>query len=437
MRPIRSRGELCCSSCRRSRQPAIRAGALTSAAIHASLLESELHAAPDTSITEYVERLRRSARPEPARPAKVERAASSPKVIANDATPGDALSQSPVPSLSPAELPKSRRAWLRTSRVAPLAGAAAIVVAVFVKNPADARDMLATEGFTQVTNAAGIELDPAISPDGRMIAYSAGSPGRMHIVLQQLSGQRAIVVSEDIDGEHRGPSWSPDGTQLVFIAQGRTNEIVVIPALGGPPRVLAHSVSPWSIPAWSPDGTWIAWPRGDSLILYSLDGASRALQLPGPELHSISWSPDGRRLVAVRGNPTFMWATSALGNQGPNEIWTVDVRDGSAFPVANSRRLHASPVWSTDGRTVLYVANVDGAFDVYSQPLDRDGRAAGAATRLTTGLAATSTEPFARRVERCLQPASDAIEHRGGADSRRPRNRADRVAAGHHRKRIS
>src|SRR6185369_17262357 len=67
---------------------------------------------------------------------------------------------------------------------------------------------------TQFTNTAGLELDPAISPDGRLVAYVGGAFGHMRIYVRPIAGGNAVEVSGNEMPYHRWPTWSPDGNSL-------------------------------------------------------------------------------------------------------------------------------------------------------------------------------------------------------------------------------
>ncbi|MEP7346551.1 MAG: protein kinase, partial [Gemmatimonadaceae bacterium] len=58
-----------------------------------------------------------------------------------------------------------------------------------------------------------LELDPSVSPDGRLIAYAAGMNGALQIMVRQLDGGGdPIAVARDVAGNQRTPRWTPDGT---------------------------------------------------------------------------------------------------------------------------------------------------------------------------------------------------------------------------------
>jgi serine/threonine protein kinase len=85
-------------------------------------------------------------------------------------------------------------------------------------------------GQTQrITHDPGLEIDPAISPDGKMIAYAAGNIGTMSLYVRQIAGGRTIPLTADLHYACRWPRWSPDGTQISFQSQG---SVYVVPALG-------------------------------------------------------------------------------------------------------------------------------------------------------------------------------------------------------------
>ena len=74
------------------------------------------------------------------------------------------------------------------------------------------RDSSLTIGRTvEVTRDPGLELDPALSPDGSLVAYAAGAPTRMQIFVRQVGGGRTIALTSDSSQGYRWPRWSPDG----------------------------------------------------------------------------------------------------------------------------------------------------------------------------------------------------------------------------------
>jgi hypothetical protein len=125
------------------------------------------------------------------------------------------------------------RRWTRRHRVV-LGGVAvggfagaALIVAVAMRNqrngPGDPALRSARIVNPQhVTNDDGLEINPAISPDGGSIAYAAGPEGAMRIFVRRRGESRAVVLTNALDGDHRRPRWSPDGTRLLSRASERS-----------------------------------------------------------------------------------------------------------------------------------------------------------------------------------------------------------------------
>ena len=237
----------------------------------------------------------------------------------------------------------------------------------------------------QLSAEPDLELDAAISPDGRFVAYSAGVFGRMRIYVRQVDGGQRLPLSDGVGGSHRWPNWSPDGSRIAFMGG---DAIYVVPALGGTPdRAIESSGRVLLTPAWSPDGRQLAYADDRGLWVRALDGGEPRQVVEARAVHSPAWSPDGRRIAFVDENATYILD---VGNIAPSAIAVVDVAGGTPHQLTESTRSHASPRWGPDGRSLLFVSDRGGARDIYQLPLRRNARAVGEPTRLTTGLNAYS-----------------------------------------------
>ena len=261
-----------------------------------------------------------------------------------------------------------------------------------------------TVGTTsQLTRDPALELDPALSPDGSMIAYAQGTPTKLQVYVQPVTGGRPMALTTDTADSFRAPVWSPNGRSIAF--QGKDG-VWVAPAGGGAPRRVAQvdtalmSVGSVSVSAvtglsWSHDGTRLAYTTFEpvvSLVPVAPGGETVRIQTPPTQAFPASpaWSPDGKWVAVAVSNSQFVFGTGYLGNTGNSTILLIPTAGGSAIPVTDGASLNQSPQWSPDSRALYWVSDRGGNRDVYRVRLASTGSPVRPVERLTTGLDAHS-----------------------------------------------
>jgi eukaryotic-like serine/threonine-protein kinase len=235
---------------------------------------------------------------------------------------------------------------------------------------------------TKVTYENTLEIHPALSPDGRYLAYVAGSSLRTRLYLRQVSGGRATLLTEDSAAIEVAPSWSPDGSRILFATQ---RGLFSVPASGGTSRQEAPAATSIVSAAWSPDGKTIAYVAGDSIYLKP-NGATARVLATSYSVTDCRWSPDGTRLACTGGNAYLTMVGPLFGNLAPSWVELVDTRTGALTTVTDSTARNSSPAWSPDGKWLYFVSSRDGPSDIYRIPAG----ARGPIERLTVGLGAQS-----------------------------------------------
>ncbi len=173
------------------------------------------------------------------------------------------------------------------------------------------------------TTLPGDEFDPAISPDGNFVVFAAseGPNATDHLYVKQIGSDKILQLT-DAEANDFSPAWSPDGRRIAFLryVEGEVgSEIFTVPVLGGLERQLVSIATRYeSGPAWkpgldwSPDGQMLAFAdkespdEQDGIFLLSLETMEKK-RLTTPPAHEATrdslpaFSPDGRWIAFKRG----------------------------------------------------------------------------------------------------------------------------------------
>jgi serine/threonine protein kinase/dipeptidyl aminopeptidase/acylaminoacyl peptidase len=229
--------------------------------------------------------------------------------FALQALAGDATHQAAPPSVR-------RKVW-RVPILVAAAFAAGVILALLLGLP--------TQGPQPILHSltySGHDSSPAISPDGKTIAFSSDRDGRHRIWLKQLAGRSEVVLTA---GPDDSPRFAPDGSTILFCRnEGVHASLYRIASLGGEPRKLLDDVVNAD---YSPDGSIIAFARWNSQRQSSVVGLANSDGSDSREIAEFvldhldfpRWSPDGRNIVLV-GSPqggvrTRIYVISSDGKQ--------------------------------------------------------------------------------------------------------------------------
>ena len=126
--------------------------------------------------------------------------------------------------------------WLAAAGVAAMVVVAAIVARWLQRAPKPAEQ----HTITQVTFDGGIAATPAISPDGKLLAFASdrADPGNLDIWLRQTAGGGLVRLTSQ-PGVEYNPQFSPDGTKVYYLTGDQS--IFEISALGGPTRKVSEN----------------------------------------------------------------------------------------------------------------------------------------------------------------------------------------------------
>lgn len=258
-----------------------------------------------------------------------------------------------------------------------------------------------TVGERLITSGGGVYQDPAVSPDGTLIAVTHSIPS-----FSDSNKEGVIATVAMDDGEVPtwltdpfarvgDPSWSPDGSQIAFAAANKPADfaaIYVMNADGSDRRLVVElDGSNLSAPDWSPDGeklvfvslagaTSEAEPKYSDLFIVGIDGSglTNLTESPTTNESTPSWSPDGDVIAYRRNEGNISDSIQLIDSTGRSAGTVFDDSDAGEIGDID---------WSPDGRLIAFTSSlaltdtdIEGDLDVWTIRVDGTGL-----TNLTTG----------------------------------------------------
>ncbi len=204
--------------------------------------------------------------------------------------------------------------------------------------------------LTRVTRDGPPDVIPSWSPDGAMVVFARGEPwaSDLYLIAPDGTGLRQLT---DFDGYEQSATWSPDSRRIAFIwghddvvGFGHSGELWVMDSDGTNLEQLVGDGA--SYPAWSPDGTHIAFGRsGDTDHIMVLDLADDETNDLGSGLLP-RWSPDGARIAFV-----------GLRDGDGSDVFTMAADGTDRVRLTDDPEFDTSPLWGSDGATVVFATS--------------------------------------------------------------------------------
>lgn len=234
-------------------------------------------------------------------------------------------------------------------------------------------------GVTRLTTDTAIDVLPAWSPDGSIIAFSSSrdrsSPG-LDIYLMRADDGTILKRLTNTPGQNGRVAWSRDG-RIAFTST-RTDpahaEIWVMNGDGSDPVQLTHDNAFANVPSWSPDGSRIVFQSDrdghDQLYVMNADGSglTRLTNSAGND-QAPAWSPDGSKIAFQSDRDA-----ATLGDSTGVEIYVMNADGTGVTRLTSNSAFDGAPAWSPDGGTIIFDSQRDGNEEVYIMKPDGTGQ---------------------------------------------------------------
>ena len=199
--------------------------------------------------------------------------------------------------------------------------------------------------------------------------FFTGGSFNTYVSLVNADGTgNATLTTGGIPVYNGEPTWSPNGTKIAYVALFGNLEVFVMNAADGSNKInITNSTAAESNPSWSATGN-IAYERDGQIWIMKDDGANQARfsGISQPLPFAPAWSPDGSKLAFASGS----------------EIWVINTDGTNERRVTNNSTIDADPAWSGDGTKIVFgrdaagiaVINLDGTNETSLTGGTQDGK---------------------------------------------------------------
>jgi Tol biopolymer transport system component/DNA-binding winged helix-turn-helix (wHTH) protein len=273
----------------------------------------------------------------------------------------------------------SGKKWTSGLAAVAVVVACALLFIWVARKPGDSRrDAHVNSGAMKMvpfTSYPGQETTPSFSPDGSRIVFSwddgtnnrSGRPG--YDLYVKAIGSETLLRLTHHPSDWISSAWSPDGTQIAFHRLAADdNGIYVVPALGGPERKLIATHTPYDVAApinWSPDGQWIGYADtengrpGDRAFLLNVETLESQEFPHDPACRheeDLMFSHSGRELAIL-----------CVHNTAEFEYLVTDLQGKSRRSLTTRHEFPYGLAWSNDDQSLIVAAidaNGDAVYEI-------------------------------------------------------------------------
>jgi len=218
------------------------------------------------------------------------------------------------------------------------------------------------------------DANPSVSPDGLRIAFDSCRDGDYDVYAVGIDGSGLTKLTNDASDD-RMPTWSPDGSRIAFASNraahgksgksGDSHKIWTMSSGGGDPTCLTPKSKGDDIdPAWSPDGTRVAFASDREgpyeIHLMNSDGSNQIVLTEGSGdggSGTPAWSPDGSKIA--------FGSSGGGGTPLSREIYVMTPSGGDRIRLTDNSSFDGFPAWSPSGGSIAFATDRTGNREIW------------------------------------------------------------------------
>lgn len=220
---------------------------------------------------------------------------------------------------------------------------------------------------TKLTDDIYYETDPTWSPDGTKILFSSDQSGNMDLYTLELSTKKNTQITKTDEDENQG-SWLANGSKIAFLKQGLRNTIgigamlQIMDLTTGETKAVHKPMFLPGQPSWSPNGKFVLMAALDAYSSKYREGVSKFLLVNAESGKAQSLTtpfPYQTMAMRYRNGPVWSPDGTKLAYVKDALLWVIDVTEDGQFigkPRAITSELAEAPTWTGDSKSIVYVA---------------------------------------------------------------------------------
>jgi Tol biopolymer transport system component len=183
---------------------------------------------------------------------------------------------------------------------------------------------------TELWKGSGAQVvgGPAVSPDGKNVAFSVRKAGRTFLYVMQGDGTKAQIVTDALDLQGT-PAWAPDGQSLITSATDRgVPHLYRVPLDATLPSIFLDEYS--LDPVWAPDGRFVVYSGPDIGTKFTLKAVTSKATVHS--LPALTLSRGSRHLVFLSGGRSLVLLQGEIQHKN---LWLIDLKTGAERQLTN------------------------------------------------------------------------------------------------------